>query len=144
MLGPGPSFKADRTKRALLLLLGSFDLILPFAALVGLELEAYRIGDESPMFARDARGVRSPSVSAPSTEDAGLPLVPFAPFAPCAGDDWKKRGEDAAGCVERGPRRGVPLLRCVRREAGEDIVVSDWIVILEEGASTKEDGKWDI
>ena len=115
--------RAERTKRALLLLRGSFARSLPFAARVGLELEAYLMGEESPMFARDALGVRSPSVSAPLIDDGGLFRAPFALVEPCAGEDWKKRGDDAGGCEERGPRRGVPLLRCVRREAGEDMFV---------------------
>ena len=57
------------------------------------------MGEESPTFAREARGVRSPSVSAPLSEEAGLAWAPFAlPLAaPGAGDDWKKRGDDAGG-----------------------------------------------
>jgi hypothetical protein len=127
--------RASRTKRALLLLRGSFvrELLLPFTPLVGLELEAYLMGDESPIFARDALGVRSPSVSAPLIDDGTLsfapfvpfvPFAPFVPFRPVAGDDWKKRGDDAGGCDDRGPRRGVPVLPRIRREAGEDMIKS--------------------
>jgi hypothetical protein len=68
---------------------------LPFTARVGLELEAYRIGEESAIFARDALGVRSPSVPAPFTEEVGLGFAP--PLALCVGEDWKKRGDDAGG-----------------------------------------------
>jgi hypothetical protein len=114
---------AERTNSALLLLRRSFVRSLPFAARVGLELDAYLIGEESPTFARDALGVRSPSVAAPLTDDGGLLVAPFALLAPpCAGDDWKKRGDDAAACDDRGPRRGVPFVRGVRREFGEDMI----------------------
>ena len=94
------------------------------------------MGDESPIFARMALGVRSPSVSPPPLiDDGGFGREPEA--AAGAGDDWKKRGEDAGGCEERGPRRGVALLRLPRREAGEDIVVRKCDAVDEYESSMK-------
>lgn len=82
------------TKRALLSLRGSFACEREGRPpLVGLELGAYRIGEESPMLALEARGVLSPSVTSDGAA-AGLlgapapaPFVAAVPDAPGAGED---------------------------------------------------------
>lgn len=79
------------TKRVLLSLRGSFacerDGRPPR---VGLELGAYRMGEESPKFALEARGVLSPSVTSDGAAAGLLGPAPFSaavPDAPGAGED---------------------------------------------------------
>lgn len=74
------------------------------------------------MLAREALGVRSPSLLFASSAAGGVLTALAPPAEPWVGEDWKNRGDDAGGWDERGARRGVPEARLPRPRRGDDIV----------------------